>query len=668
MPNKKVEQRVDELEEQMQNLTTKQGSDISSVKDEIKKAVGEQRAALEPSIADAGGKGEKAAADAESRVTVALGELRTDLGGRIESLEGQLRSGLKSLETKLEKMIKDGDQAVTTTTIALGERLVADAERRVGECREELMSPLEELKATVQTLTNETSASDTALSEALEQSSKAAQAELEARSTQHEIAMKDLSNRLDGTASDMSMNMEKTKMSLSNRLEEVNTQISSHLTTSMEKLESSTLNQLTTISTDVGNQITDIRNTVKGAQNTHTRAITWKITNFRSKLQQMLGTDGQSIWSPDFSLCATPMMAMQLQVSTPADVTPTPIPVKAPHLQNKVLPLPGMCSLYLWGEPGMKVIFRIALGESGHGSKRYEYNFEAKTGEEGSKRVPFFMPNLSTLDRVWDEQLDQLTVVFELLELKYIVHRQEVVAPPEASLPTASAMEQPANLGSTEMLILSRQVAADALMTDRVNREIQVVKNRSVRRVEWMLDGCIGLLQFSQVGESVDSAVFSAAGLEKIQLHFYPRGLNSDSQGNCSCFISCGRHTYIRCQLSVGKQSRAIEHHYERNGEVYGKSRFGTMDSQLAGGDTLLIAMDIHEAHHAHVDKGMLRGPGDARGANAVTSILRLKKADQTDVDEVLRCASLPALGLGGGASKKMPRIGSTPQMAKSFG
>eukprot|EP00746_Dinoflagellata_sp_MGD_P076359 gnl/MRDRNA2_/MRDRNA2_30757_c0_seq1.p1 gnl/MRDRNA2_/MRDRNA2_30757_c0~~gnl/MRDRNA2_/MRDRNA2_30757_c0_seq1.p1 ORF type:complete len:669 (-),score=151.36 gnl/MRDRNA2_/MRDRNA2_30757_c0_seq1:85-2091(-) len=668
MPKVKIDQRVDELEEQVQNLTSKQGSDISSVKEEIKKAVAEQRAAIEPSIADAGGKGEKAAADAESRVTVALGELRTDMGSRIESIEEQLRNGLRSLETKLEKMIKDGDQAVTTTTIALGERLVADAERRVGECREELLRNLEEVKMTVQTSSSDSSAVEKALSEALEQSSKAAQAELEARSTQHEIAMKDISKRLDQNASDISQALDKAKSTLNYRLEEVNTQLTSQMTQSMEKLESQTLSQLTTISSDVGNQITDIRNTVKGAQNTHTRAVTWKITNFRTKLQQMLGSDGQSIWSPDFSLCATPMMALQLQVSAPADVTPTPVPLKAPHLQNKVLPLPGMCSLYLWGEPGMKVIFRIALGESGHGSKRYEHSFEAKIEEEGSKRVPFFMPNLSTLDRVWDEKLNQLTVVFELLELKYIVHRQEVVAPPEASLPTASPQDQPANLGSTEMLILSRQVAADALMTDRVNREIQVVKNRSVRRVEWLLDGCIGLLQFSQVGESVDSAVFSAAGLEKIQLHFYPRGLNSDSQGNCSCFISCGRHTYLRCQLSVGKQSRAIEHHFERNGEVYGKSRFGTMDSQLAGGDTLLIAMDIHEAHAPLVDKGMLRGPGDARGANTVTSVLRLKKADQTEVDEVLRCASLPSLGLGGGASKKMPRIQSNPQMAKSFG
>lgn len=316
----------------------------------------------------------------------------------------------------------------------------------------------------------------------------------------------------------------------------------------------------------------------------------------------------------------------------------------------------------------MKVIFRVALGESGHNSKRYEYNFEAKSEEDGSKRVAFFMPNLSTVDRVWDEQLDQLTVVFELLELKYIVHRQEVVAPPEASLSTASPLEQPANLGCTEKLILSRQVAADALMTDRVNREIQVVKNRSVRRVEWVLDGCIGLMQFCQVGESVDSAVFSAAGLERIQLHFYPRGLNSDSIGNCSCFISCGRYTYLRCQLNVGKQSRAIEHHFERNGEVYGKSRFGIMDSLLQGGDTLLIAMDIHEAHVMQVDKGMLRGPGDGKGANVVSSVLRLKKADQSEVDEVLRCASLPALGLGGGASKKMPRIPSNPQLARTHG
>merc|ERR1719158_45234 len=101
---------------------------------------------------------------------------------------------------------------------------------------------------------------------------------------------------------------------------------------------------------------------------------------------------------------------------------------------------------------------------------------------------------------------------------------------------------------------------------------------------------------------------------------------------------------------------RAIEHHFERNGEVYGKSRFGSMDAAgMVHGDTCLIAMDIHEAHIAHVDKGMLKGPGDGRGAGAITSVLRLKKADQLDVEEVLRCASLPAIGLGGGTGKKMP-------------
>lgn len=315
----------------------------------------------------------------------------------------------------------------------------------------------------------------------------------------------------------------------------------------------------------------------------------------------------------------------------------------------------------------MKVIFRVALGESGHNSKRYEHGFEAKAGEESLRRVQFFMPNLSTLDRVWDEQLDQLTVIFELLELRYTVLKQEVVAPPEASLPTTAPQEQPANLGSTEQMVLSRQVAADALMNDRVNREITIVKNRSVRRVEWQVDGCISLLQFCQVGESVDSAIFSAAGLERIQLHFYPRGLNTDSNGNCSLFVSTSRGAFLRCQLSVGKQSRAIEHHFERNGEVYGKSRFGSMDAAgMVHGDTCLIAMDIHEAHIAHVDKGMLKGPGDGRGAGAITSVLRLKKADQLDVEEVLRCASLPAIGLGGGTGKKMPRIPSNPQMART--
>merc|ERR1719498_834862 len=104
------------------------------------------------------------------------------------------------------------------------------------------------------------------------------------------------------------------------------------------------------------------------------------------------------MWSPDFSLCATPMMALQLQVSSRDDVAPTPLK----PLHNKVMPLPGMCSLCLWGEPGMKVIFRVAFGESGHHAKRYEYNSEAKTGDESSRRVPFFMPNLSTLDRVWE--------------------------------------------------------------------------------------------------------------------------------------------------------------------------------------------------------------------------------------------------------------------------
>ena len=77
-------------------------------------------------------------------------------------------------------------------------------------------------------------------------------------------------------------------------------------------------------------------------------------------------------------------------------------------------------------------------------------------------------------------------------------------------------------------------------------------------RAEWKISGITAKLREYQKGSSMWSPEFSAGGLRKLQLEFFPRGRETATlDGFCSLFFWCPEGSHVKYQLFVGSHRRA---------------------------------------------------------------------------------------------------------------
>jgi len=413
--------------------------------------------------------------------------------------------------------------------------------------------------------------------------------------------------------------------------------------------------------------------------NMYTRTVTWQIRGFRHKLAELLEGKERVLHSPPFSVCAQPEMALDMLAA----------PEEEPMLDNgdfiPPLPVAGSCSIRLWAFPGCHMKWRITLGEgSAAVSRRFENTFEAGEVMDSMGRASFQMKNLCQLDTIWVRKPNTVNVTFELLELHHaetigvpapLEIEEEfsvgAVAPEEADQDKDTHPDRQAadtalertldDSTSVDGIFTSRALTSDFLMQEKMQSQLQVLKNRLVRRVEWVVQGCSLLLERMKVGEMVESPIFSAAGVDKMQLQFYPRGCEvgdktSEHGQACALFLRGPYRTTIRGVLSVGTNTRPFEQRFQHRGEVGGRAKFCSLGGQVDMQDTVTLSLELEDVE---VDLPEMSGsllfrqrgatgakgaPSPAKGATGAKGSMRMKREDPTKSEEVVRCISLPAL------------------------
>lgn len=430
----------------------------------------------------------------------------------------------------------------------------------------------------------------------------------------------------------------------------------------------------------------NLREASKLAENVHCRIVTWRAGNFQRRLRGIVRSDAtelpEGIRSPNFTLCSMPEMQLELglcaRVITSSDALKPPLPgtsaVPAPPL-----PVPGSCMMRLWGPLGLQLTFRITLGDGPSAvSRRFEHTFGAvPEGFMGDDQRGFFqVMNFCQLDQVWVRAEDSVQVSFEVLEFKMLPMVSHYG--PSMLLTDSPAIEEDlredsegslASTADSDGMLFTRLNTTEVLMQERLQRDLVSLKNRMVRRVEWRLEGCSRMLEFCGTGQGFDSPIFSAAGLERIQFHFYPRGHDSEKPGErqaCGLFLSGpGKGVTLKAMLWVGGNNRQMEHRYQRRGDMGGRPRFSPLENQLDCDDSVLIAMDIQEVEQELSDHGASSVHRDARpnanegssvsrmnGGSSVTSaaptgvkgLVRMKREDPSKTEEMVKCVSLPTL------------------------
>jgi hypothetical protein len=407
-------------------------------------------------------------------------------------------------------------------------------------------------------------------------------------------------------------------------------------------------------------------------ENMYTRSVTWRIRGFRHKLYGLLQTSRGVLTSPPFSVYAQSAMVMEM-LAAPEEQLNVSMPIPP-------IPTAGACSMRIWAAPGYHLAFKLIMGESSPSiSRRFEHKFQAGELTDATGRACFQIKNICQLDDIWVKSSNTVTVTLEVLEMRYTVQPPPSLDPEEPVFITPGMSEEEKDAALADVVAeqgkeypdeisTSRVLVSDHVMQERLKGELQVLRNRTVRRVEWRLDGVTRLLDTIKPGEAVDSALFSAAGIDKMQIHFYPRGcevgdkVSAHAQA-CAIYVSGPHRTTLRGILTVGSHSRPFEQRYQRRGDVGGRGRFCTLASQLDCEDSVTLAIDITEVESdlpeatstllsRRVANPGSESPGSPVGG--VKATLRMKREDPAKNEELVRCISLPALN---NRDKFLPKV-----------
>mmetsp|Transcript_44738 Transcript_44738/g.103472 ORF Transcript_44738/g.103472 Transcript_44738/m.103472 type:complete len:714 (-) Transcript_44738:61-2202(-) len=436
--------------------------------------------------------------------------------------------------------------------------------------------------------------------------------------------------------------------------------------------------------------------------NMYARVFTWRIRGFREKLSRIMmdALDGKerSLLSPEFSLCAQPDMRLELQAANDSmqdKKLTTPLKPRVPS--------PGACNLCLWARPGLALTFRFKLGTGSSAvSRRFEYRFTGGDGTalDSEGRECFLIKNFCVLDNAWDKATNTLPVLFELLEMQVRTDsgaKEDVPAPlsSEGAPATAQASQEPdteesltdmAGLAAAmlrqhvhdprtvvderekldDAISFTHLASSEALIMERFRDDLQAVRNRAVRRVEWRVQGVARLLDLSKAGEALDSPPFAAAGIDSLRFHFYPRGHDRENQNHsqpCALYLSAPAGVTVRGTLFVGSTSRGFEQQYRYSGEFGGRGRFCSLESQHDCQDAVTLAVEIAEAEAQLPDSSFnlcIRQASAATEASTTSKSnesasmvlplkgakgsMRMTRKDPSGTEDLLRTVSLPTM------------------------
>jgi len=201
----------------------------------------------------------------------------------------------------------------------------------------------------------------------------------------------------------------------------------------------------------------------------------------------------------------------------------------------------------------------------------------------GTKRLCFIKDQVNRAD-------DTLKVSVEILES----HREieHVIDVPPEPLPPAPGVEPPEK--PLEGVILFHRHVNNRLF-EQVKHQADMMRSRMVRRIEWRVEQASRLRACFPAGDCICSTQFNAAGIEGLQLLFYPSGYNGATEGFCSLYLYGPAGCTLRCWLCLGAQKREAHHSFEQPG-AFGRTNFCRFDA-IVEDDIVLVALEIDEAH-----------------------------------------------------------------------
>lgn len=353
-----------------------------------------------------------------------------------------------------------------------------------------------------------------------------------------------------------------------------------------------------------------------------TKRVEWVVHSASKKLKADWGLSGNKLhtgwFSPKFDAAGCQGLQLELQLFRVTDV----------DLEGKKDL--GNLAAFLWACKGITLVYKLYIGTK---SMVMEKTFNG--------RVPYGTPRLAWLHEQINREDDTLRIGVEIMEvIREVEHPIKPPPPPpkpisddQTAVAAYNAAIAAAKLAVEGSLFYKRHI--NNRLGDQVQKEVQLMRSRMVRKIEWRVQHASLLRNCFIKDEAICSPHFSAAGVENLQFVLYPSGHHTATEGFCSLYVYGPVGASIRAQLWMGKQVRSISHSFDESGAV-GRSNFCNFGTIVEAGDDVPIKLEIEEAlqdmkaaaMHIPEDPGDRRTIGELEGNDgAIESIVKLTRA-----------------------------------------
>eukprot|EP00933_Yihiella_yeosuensis_P071631 TRINITY_DN79853_c0_g1_i1.p1 TRINITY_DN79853_c0_g1~~TRINITY_DN79853_c0_g1_i1.p1 ORF type:complete len:726 (-),score=164.46 TRINITY_DN79853_c0_g1_i1:300-2477(-) len=317
---------------------------------------------------------------------------------------------------------------------------------------------------------------------------------------------------------------------------------------------------------------------VTEVENLATRKVDWVIKNASSLLRPSSASKaGPTSWfSPRFDMGGAHGLQLELQLHRQTGT-------------DSAEEHAGDVAIFLWACKGMGLVYKLYCGTK---SETIEKVFNG--------RVPYGTNRFCFLKDHIDPESDTVRISCEMLEA--VKEVQHIVKPPPSpeitdgmSIEEREAVHE-ARRKALESSLLVRRHVNNRLM-DQVKSQVAAMQSRMTRKIEWRLEHASSLRKVFGPGETICSPAFAAAGVDGLQMIFYPCGYRNATEGFCSLYLYCPAGTTVRCNLFVGTQKRDTSGTYEQAG-ASGRNNFCRFDAGVdTETDSMTLALEVEEAH-----------------------------------------------------------------------
>eukprot|EP00927_Polykrikos_kofoidii_P042976 TRINITY_DN37031_c0_g1_i1.p1 TRINITY_DN37031_c0_g1~~TRINITY_DN37031_c0_g1_i1.p1 ORF type:complete len:863 (+),score=130.70 TRINITY_DN37031_c0_g1_i1:313-2589(+) len=301
----------------------------------------------------------------------------------------------------------------------------------------------------------------------------------------------------------------------------------------------------------------------------------------------------------------------------------------------------GNIALALWCGRHMHMHWRTFVGNK---METHEQFFDVR-GAHSSKRLCYLKDEIRA-DGTLSVGIELLEVICEIDDFAPSLRDGDVHEPNAESEGDPSSME-----GS---LLFHRHI--NHRLVPQMRQEIARMQARMVRRIEWQLEQATSLPQYFRAREPICSPIFAAAGIEGMQLMFYPSGYAGATDGFCSFFLYCPAGVTVKCILQVGNQVRDAQNTFEDAG-AYGRTNFcryvDCFDAHL---DTLVLAFEISDIQQQLGASSQHAIPADGAAEKSVVGAVKMLRVPGRQA--LTETTVLPALW----TSKGLGDVGLPPE------